>query len=48
MEKQIDKTQYLNQHLDEAWRVFRIVSEFVDGFEELNKLPPGVTIFGSA
>lgn len=32
----------------ESWRVFRIMSEFVDGFETLCHLPPAVTIFGSA
>ncbi|MFH1868029.1 MAG: TIGR00730 family Rossman fold protein [Candidatus Omnitrophota bacterium] len=33
---------------DEPWRVFRIMSEFVDGFEELSQVGPAVTIFGSA
>ncbi|MEM9777040.1 MAG: TIGR00730 family Rossman fold protein [Chloroflexota bacterium] len=32
----------------EAWRVFRIMGEFVEGFESLSDLPPAVTIFGSA
>jgi len=32
----------------ESWRVFRIMGEFVEGFEELNRLGPAVTIFGSA
>jgi uncharacterized protein (TIGR00730 family) len=32
----------------ESWRVFRIMGEFVEGFEELAKLGPSVTIFGSA
>src|ERR1700722_14473087 len=32
----------------DAWRVFRIVSEFVDGFETLTQLGPSVSIFGSA
>ena len=32
----------------ETWRVFRIMSEFVDGFEMLKDLGPAVTIFGSA
>jgi uncharacterized protein (TIGR00730 family) len=32
----------------ESWRVFRIMGEFVEGFEELAKLGPAVTIFGSA
>lgn len=32
----------------DSWRVFRIISEFVDGFETLTKLGPSVSIFGSA
>jgi len=32
----------------ESWRVFRIMGEFVEGFEELATLGPAVTIFGSA
>ena len=44
----IDKDLYLQHNLEDAWRVFRIISEFVDGFEVLNMLPPAVTIFGSA
>jgi hypothetical protein len=44
----IDKDLYLQHNLEDAWRVFRIVAEFVDGFEVLNTLPPAVTIFGSA
>jgi uncharacterized protein (TIGR00730 family) len=32
----------------ESWRVFKIMSEFVEGFEVLSDLPPAVTVFGSA
>ncbi|MBN1983093.1 MAG: TIGR00730 family Rossman fold protein [Chitinivibrionales bacterium] len=32
----------------ETWRIFRIMAEFVDGFETLSKAGPCVTIFGSA
>ena len=32
----------------DSWRIFRILSEFVDGFEELSEIHPAVTIFGSA
>lgn len=32
----------------ETWRIFRIMSEFVEGFEELSDIGPAVTIFGSA
>lgn len=33
---------------EDTWRVFRIMAEFVEGFEELSKLGPAVTIFGSS
>lgn len=32
----------------DAWRVFRILSEFVDGFETMTDIGPSVSIFGSA
>lgn len=32
----------------DSWRVFRIVSEFVDGFETMTNIGPSVSIFGSA
>jgi uncharacterized protein (TIGR00730 family) len=32
----------------DTWRVLRIMGEFVEGFDTLAKLPPGVTVFGSA
>jgi len=32
----------------DSWRVFRIISEFVDGFETLMRLGPSVSFFGSA
>lgn len=32
----------------EAWRIFRIISEFTEGFEKLAALPYSVTIFGAA
>ncbi len=32
----------------EAWRVFRIQAELIDGIETLHKLGPAVSIFGSA
>ncbi|MBB1514137.1 MULTISPECIES: LOG family protein [unclassified Tessaracoccus] len=34
-------------HLD-PWRVLRIQSEFVEGFDALKELPPAVSVFGSA
>lgn len=43
-----------NQELDkqifthDSWRVFKIISEFVDGFETMTNIGPSVSIFGSA
>ncbi len=33
---------------EETWRIFRIMAEFVEGFETLSKIGPCVTVFGSA
>ncbi len=33
---------------EETWRVFRIMSEFIEGFEVLSKVTPAISIFGSA
>jgi len=32
----------------EAWKVFRIIADFVEGFEKLDELGPAISIFGSA
>jgi hypothetical protein len=32
----------------DPWRVFRIMAEFVDGFELMAQVPPGISVFGSA
>ncbi|MBK7466299.1 MAG: TIGR00730 family Rossman fold protein [Saprospiraceae bacterium] len=33
---------------ENSWTMFKVISEFVDGFETLNRLGPCVSIFGSA
>jgi uncharacterized protein (TIGR00730 family) len=33
---------------NDSWAIFKIMSEFVDGFERLGKIGPCVSIFGSA
>jgi uncharacterized protein (TIGR00730 family) len=33
---------------EDPWRIFRIMAEFVDAFEVLSRVGPGVTVFGSA
>jgi uncharacterized protein (TIGR00730 family) len=38
----------LQNSQENLWRVFRIMSEFVEGFETMAKIKPSVLIFGSA
>jgi hypothetical protein len=33
---------------EDPWRIFRIMSEFVDSFQTMSQVGPAVTIFGSA
>jgi len=42
--------QYLIEEMGvrESWRLFKIMGEFVEGFEALHDLGPAVSIFGSA
>lgn len=34
--------------MEDPWRVFRIMGEFVEGFHRLSKIGPAVSMFGSA
>lgn len=43
-----DNTDLNQTFTGDAWRVFRIISEFVDGFENMTNIGPSVSIFGSA
>ncbi|HVT90456.1 MAG TPA: TIGR00730 family Rossman fold protein [Tepidisphaeraceae bacterium] len=38
----------LSPDANDVWRIFRIMSEFVEGFEEMASIGPAVSIFGSA
>lgn len=33
---------------EETWRIFRIMAEFVEGFETMSRIAPAVSVFGSA
>ncbi len=46
----MEEKQYIVDALsvDESWRVFRIMAEFVEAIEELSKIGRAVSIFGSA
>lgn len=48
--KFFEERQYVLEGLaaKESWRLFKILAEFVEGFEVLPKVYPAVTIFGSA
>ena len=35
-------------HTTDSWRVFKIISELVEGFEKLSRIGPCVSVFGSA
>src|SRR5579884_69309 len=44
----LDRALHFDFTLTDPWRVLRIMSEFVNGFDALAHIPPSVTIFGSA
>ena len=43
-----DDQEIKHSFTTDSWRVFRIISEFVEGFETMTSLGPSVAIFGSA
>jgi uncharacterized protein (TIGR00730 family) len=47
-EHALERALHFNFTHTDPWRVFRIMSEFVDGFDELAQIPPSVAVFGSA
>jgi len=46
--KRIDQYVVEDFKLEDPWRVFRIMAEFVEGFHALSNIGPAVSIFGSA
>jgi len=43
-----DQKTWQEIHITDSWRVFKILSELVEGFEKLARIGPCVSIFGSA
>jgi uncharacterized protein (TIGR00730 family) len=43
-----EKIERFGVQAEETWRIFRIMAEFVEGFQELATIGPAVSIFGSA
>lgn len=48
VEKQQMKKWGRNIKGENSWTMFKVISEFVDGFETLNEIGPCVSVFGSA
>jgi uncharacterized protein (TIGR00730 family) len=46
----VDEKQYIidDMTIKESWRLFKIMAEFVDGFEKLADYYPAIAVFGSA
>ncbi len=40
--------QKLQSSQEDLWRIFRILSEFVEGFEQMAQIKPSIVVFGSA
>ena len=38
----------IDSPVKDMWRIFRVMAEFVEGFDELSSIGPAVSIFGSA
>src|SRR2546428_6413452 len=47
-EHALERAMHFDFTVTDPWRVFRIMSEFVEGFDTLSHIPPAVAIFGSA
>jgi hypothetical protein len=43
-----DQKSWNEIHTTDSWRVFKIISELVEGYEKLARIGPCVSIFGSA
>jgi uncharacterized protein (TIGR00730 family) len=47
-EHALERAMHFDFTVTDPWRVFRIMSEFVEGFDVLSHIPPAIAIFGSA
>jgi uncharacterized protein (TIGR00730 family) len=46
--KYVKKDDWNSIRTSDSWMVFKIMSEFVNGYDKLTKIGPCVTVFGSA
>ena len=47
-EKAFKKKSWNEIKIADSWQIFKVMSEFVEGFEKMAKIGPCVSIFGSA
>ena len=43
-----EQAEWQATRVRDTWRIFRIMGEFVEGFERLSEIGPSVSVFGSA
>lgn len=48
IKKAFEKKNWPEIKVSDSWATFKIMAEFVDGFEKMSKIGPCVSIFGSA
>lgn len=48
LKEAIKQKAWQETKINDSWQIFKVLAEFVDGFEKLTKIGPCVTIFGSA
>ena len=46
--KNLKNRDWSEEKAHSSWQIFKIMSEFVEGFETLNRIGPCISIFGSA
>ncbi len=46
--KRKQRKEWHQLNAENSWTMFKVVSEFVEGFERMNKIRPCISIFGSA
>ena len=48
LQEAFEDKRWSDVQAESSWQIFKIMSEFVEGFQKLNKIGPCVSIFGSA
>jgi len=48
LSRKAERRRVTDATIADAWRVFRIMGEFVEGFDTLARIGPAISIFGSA